>query len=189
MNKEETITYDPDAFANLSDSDLGRQIWAFLMQPESITRLETASELGKPAVEGIEESLLATFGEAILVGRVKQMIGHMTKQILAHRGWVLDQENVKVHSVPFIKATRYKRPHWITLHAYRNARDPRDVAITSIRSNPRLPSGTTWTYYATFASPLKAAVAFGIKDLAGTKAEIRDQGYHRVHVERMLRRA
>jgi hypothetical protein len=124
------FAYSPEKFASLYASDLGQRIWAFLTRPESVARLETASELSKPAVEGIEEQLLAEFREDVLADRVKQMVGHMVRQILEQRDWVLDQSDVKVQSVPFSKAARYRRPDWITFHAFRNTSDPRDVVIT-----------------------------------------------------------
>jgi hypothetical protein len=183
------LTYNPETFVNLYASQLGQNIWAFLNRPEILARLETATELGKPAVEGIEEQLLEVFDEDVLADRVKQMIGHMVRQILEHRGWILDQSEVKVQSMPFIKAARYKRPNWFTLHAYRNSSDPRNVVITSTRQGHCLPNGIRWTYYVTFGSPLKAAAAFGLRDLQRVREEIQQHGYHRIRVERMLRRA
>jgi hypothetical protein len=183
------LTYNPDKFASLYASPLGQRIWAFIARNEQIARLETASELGKPAVEGIEEQLLAEFRGEILADRVKQMVGHMVRQILEQRGWVLDQADVKVQSVPFSKAARYRRPDWITFHAFRNSSDPRDVAITDRRQKPPLPAGNRWTYYATFASPLKAAVAFGVRDIQQLRQRVHAHGFHRVRVGRMLRRA
>lgn len=181
--------YNPEKFASLYASELGQQIWTFLTLPENVARLETASELSKPAVEGIEEQLLEAFREDVLADRVKQMIGHMVRQILEQRGWVLDQGDVKVQSVPFMKAARYRRPDWFTFHAFRNTSDPRDIAITDRRQNAPLPVGVRWTYYATFASPIKAAVAFGVRDLGQLRQQVHANGYQRVRVERMLRRA
>jgi hypothetical protein len=183
------FAYNPEKFASLYNSEIGQRLWAFLIRPEMTARLETASELGKPAVEGIEEQLLQEFREEVLADRVKQMIGHMVRQILERRDWVLDQGDVKVQSVPFIKASRYRRPDWFTFHAFRNTSDPRDVAITDRRQNPMLPAGARWTYYATFASPLKASVAFGVNDLGQLALDVRSEGYKRIRVERMLRRA
>ena len=60
------FAYSPEKFASLYASELGQRIWAFLTLPENVARLETASELSKPAVEGIEEQLLAEFREDIL---------------------------------------------------------------------------------------------------------------------------
>lgn len=183
------FAYSPEKFASLYASELGQRIWAFLTLPENVARLETASELSKPAVEGMVEQLLAEFREDILADRVKQMVGHMVRQILEQQGWVLDQADVKVQSVPFSKAARYRRPDWVTFHAFRSTSDPRDVAITDRRQNAPLPTDTRWTYYATFASPLKAAVAFRILDIRQLRQQVHAHGYHRVQVARMLRRA
>ena len=58
------LSYKSETFASLHKSDIGQRLWSFLIRPETIARLETASELGKPAVEGIAEpvaqELLAT---------------------------------------------------------------------------------------------------------------------------------
>lgn len=183
------FTYDPEKFSSLYASVIGQHMWAFLTQGEQVARLETASELGKPAVEGIEEPLLEEFGREVLADRLKQMVGHMVRQILEQRGWVLDQADVKIQSVPFSKATRYRRPDWVTFHAFRNADDPRDVAITDRRQSPPLPPDLQWTYFATFASPLKAAVAFDIRDIRQLRERIRSHGFHRVRIRRLLRRA
>ena len=183
------LTYRPEKFASLYDSELGQRIWSFLTRDDNVARLETASQLSKPAVEGIEEQLLAEFREEVLADRVKQMVGHMVRQILEQRDWVLDQTDVKVQSVPFSKAARYRRPDWITFHAFRNSSDPRDIVITDRRQNPPLPAGSRWTFYATFASPLKAAVAFGVNDIKQLRQEVHSHGYHRVQIPRMLRRA
>lgn len=183
------LAYNPEKFASLYETDLGQRIWVFLTRRENVARLETASQLSKPAVEGIEEQLLEAFREEVLVDRVKQMVGHMIRQILEQRDWVLDQSDVKVQSVPFSKAARYRRPDWITFYAFRNSSDPRDVAITDRRQNARLPTDTRWTYYATFASPLQASVAFNLRDLRQLRQHVHAHGFYRVRIERTLRRA
>ena len=180
-------TYNPEKFASLFGSPLGQSLWDFLTQRETVARLETASELGKPAVEGVEGQLLKKFREDVLTHRVKQMVGHMVRQIMEQDNWVLDQTDVKVRSVPFIKAARYRRPDWSTFHVFRNTSDPRDVIITDRRQNPTLPADSRWTYYATFASPLQAAVAFGVRDIKHLRQQVHLHGYHRVRMEPILR--
>ena len=113
----------------------------------------------------------------------------MVRQILEQRDWVLDQTDVKMQSVPFSKAARYRRPDWITFHAFRNISDPRDVSITDRRQNASLPPDVNWSYYATFASPLKAAVAFGVRDIRQLRQQVHAHGFQRLRIERMLRRA
>ena len=183
------VAYNPDKFGSLYETDLGQRLWGFLTEEANIARLETASQLGKPAVEGIEEHLLEAFREDVLADRVKQMVGHMVRQILEQRDWVLDQTDVKVQSVPFSKAARYRRADWITFHAFRNTSDPRDVVITDRRQNAPLPTDARWAYYATFASPLKASVAFGVRDIRQLRQHVHAHGYQRMRIERMLRRA
>ncbi|QDF37532.1 hypothetical protein FJN17_08105 [Bradyrhizobium symbiodeficiens] len=183
------LAYSPEKFASLYATDLGQRMWAFLTSPENVSRLETASQLSKPAVEGIEEQLLAEFRKHMLADRVKQMVGHMVRQILEQRDWVLDQTDVKVQSVPFSKAARYRRADWITFHAFRNTSDPRDVVLTDRRQNAPLPKDARWTYYATFASPLKAAVAFGVGDIRQLRQQVHSNGYRRVRTPRIARPA
>ena len=183
------FAYNPEKCRSLFESELGQRIWAFLTQPENVARLETASQLGKPAVEGIEEHLLEEFREEVLADRVKQMVGHMVRQIMEQRDWVLDQTDVKLQSVPFSKAARYRRPDWITFHAFRNTIDPRDVVITDRRQNAPLPTDARWSYYATFASPLKAAVAFGVHDIRQMRTHVHAHGFQRLRIQRMLRPA
>jgi hypothetical protein len=179
--------YNSEQFATLYATQVGQQLWQFLNSEAIATRLEVASELSKPAVEGIEEQLLEAFGPTIMEHRVKQMIGHMVRQILERRGWVVDQSEVKVQSVPFVKATRYKRPNRKSFHAYRNAANPRDVVITATRQHSALPPGK-WTYYVTFSSPLQAQIGFGI-DLQTLIEQVTQNGYHRVQVPRLMRAA
>jgi hypothetical protein len=181
--------YKPKKFASIYASELGQQFWTFLTLPENIARLETASDLSKHAVEGIEEQLLEAFRVDVLADRVKQMIGDMMRQILEQRGWVLDQGDVKVQSVPFMKAARYRRRHWFTFHAFRNTSDPRYVAITDRRQNAPLPVGVSWSYDATFTSHIKAAVAIGVRDISQLRQQVHTNGYQRIRVERMLRGA
>lgn len=71
-------------------------LWVFLNEDETRIRMCTASDLGRPAVEAIEEQLLERFGAKVLEDRVKQMIGHMTRQAMEQDGYVVDAQNVKI---------------------------------------------------------------------------------------------
>ena len=51
-------TYEPGVFSKLYESPIGIDLWAFLNETENVTRMETATALVRPAVEGIEEPLL-----------------------------------------------------------------------------------------------------------------------------------
>ena len=59
---------------------------------------------------GVEDQLLDTFGVAILSLRIKQLIGHMVKQIMKAHVYVVDRQGVRIVSCQvFSKGTRYRR--------------------------------------------------------------------------------
>jgi hypothetical protein len=64
-----------------------RALWAFLMRPENIVRMETAASLERAAVEALSDPLIAEFGIEIDQREVKQVIGHMVKQIMESLGY------------------------------------------------------------------------------------------------------
>ncbi len=91
-------TYDPGRFTDIADTPLGRALWAFLNDRDNILRMETASELRRPAVEPLAPRLVERFGDDVRAHRVKQMIGHMTRQVMRRRGFALDRQGVRVRT-------------------------------------------------------------------------------------------
>jgi hypothetical protein len=185
------VDYQPGRFAKLAGTDLGRDLWEFIIRSEMLHAMEVASDLGQPAVAGIEEALLQKFGEAVLADRIKQMIGHMVRQVMEQTGFVVDQHDVKLNSIPFAKATRYRRPDWYTLHVFRNSADSRELCFTQSRSGEKLPTTPglgKWRYWNTFSTTLRGAVAFGV-DPRELREEVKRQGYARRRLERALRTA
>lgn len=181
--------YTPGRFSDVYSTELGRQLWAFLNETATVTAMEVASDLAKPAVAGIEEPLLTCFGEQVLDDRVKQAVGHMVRQVMEHRGYIVDQNNVTIRSVPFTKGTRYRKPDWQSLHVYRNTADHRDVCFTDRRSAENLPElekPATWRYATSFATKLRGLIGFDINPEEAL-AKIRAQGYHRHSVKRILK--
>jgi len=183
--------YQAGRFASTADTPLGRSLWEFITDDETLLAMEVASDLGQPAVAGIEERLLEKFGEAILPDRIKQLIGHMVRQAMESRGFIVDQNDVKLNSVPFSKATRYRKPDWQTLHVFRSSSDPHELCFVDSRAGERLPAaplGGRWRYWNSFSSSLRGAVAFGINP-QNVRDEVKAQGYARSRMERMLRAA
>lgn len=88
--------YRPDKFASTFKAEGGRVIWDFLNKDISITRMETASYLLRPAIEPLAPYLLNEFGAGIAARRMKQMVGHMVRQIMENRGYRLQQSNVRI---------------------------------------------------------------------------------------------
>ena len=106
------MTYRAGHFERLYRSELGQQAWAFLNRADSLTRLETASYLQRPAVEAIAPTLLERFGPAVLEFRMKQMVGSMVRQILEAQGYYLERQHVPIprrRRLVFSSGSRYVR--------------------------------------------------------------------------------
>lgn len=102
------IEYRPNNFSDLYATELGKNLWVFLNTDEMKIRMETASDLGKPAVEGAAKSLYMEFQSDVDKLRIKQLIGHMIRQIMEGMGYQLDAQNVKItKNNLFKKGSRY----------------------------------------------------------------------------------
>ncbi|MFZ0944702.1 MAG: hypothetical protein WB930_04180 [Syntrophobacteraceae bacterium] len=186
--------YEAGVYSKDYGTQLGQDLWNFLNSEENIIRMETATLLKRPAAEGIEEPLLETFGERVLLDRVKQMIGHMIRQIMERREYEVDMQNVRIASgAPFSRATRYKRRGDFTYHVFRSTSDPRQVALTASRDAdhilPALENGAKWQYYRSFAGELRGRIAFEVPDAKTARDDIAKQGYHLYRLQRILRAA
>ena len=104
------LKYESNHFSDLASTELGISIWSLLNKKDNIIRLETATELKRPAAEAVSTELLNAFGKEVKADRVKQMIGHMIRQIMEARNYHLDNQGVKVKTGGlFTKASRYIR--------------------------------------------------------------------------------
>jgi hypothetical protein len=183
--------YNPDKFKSLYQTALGQELWAFLNEDLTVSRLVAFSEADRPAVQGIEEALLNRFGNEVCEDRVKQMIGHMVRQVLESRGWVIEQQNVNVFSVPFIKATRYRRLDRCRFFVFRRSTDARNLCLTKSKSAvlPHIEGGGEWRYWTTLSSPLRASIVFDLTNLSDVERDINRDGYFTFHHRRAMRAA
>ena len=103
------MNYNPDRFRSTFETENGDEIWAFLNEHDNILRMETATYLSRPALEPLSPELLKKFGDAITEDRTKQMVGHMTRQIMERLGYRLDQNGVRItgEGNMFSRASRY----------------------------------------------------------------------------------
>ncbi len=107
--------YRPDKFANTFKDEAGQAIWDFLNEPDNLLRMTTASYLARPAVEPLSPALLQRFGPSIKGVRLKQMIGHMVRQILEARGYQLERSTVKIARIGniFASGSRYVKSNTV----------------------------------------------------------------------------
>jgi hypothetical protein len=180
--------FDDAQFRTDYAKPIGQRLWVFLNQPEIIGRMETATDLGQPALEAVEDQLLATFGDAILADRIKQMIGRMVRQIMESNGYEHVTSDVRLNSVPFYKASRYRRRDQAMVYLFKSSANPREMLISAIR-NPELPAldNARWVYVNALTSPLKAQIGYGFDlKVAAAKAA---NGPFCHHMARVLRPA
>ena len=128
-----TFTYVPGTFKPLAASPLGLALWSFLTRPHIVHALAVAVDVGAAPVSAISLDLLLEFGSGstalrpleqlaegletrfpvqapINVDTVKQMIGHMIRQIVETLGYALHTKNSRANdrSGVFSTSARYK---------------------------------------------------------------------------------
>src|SRR5258706_16462728 len=104
----ERCTYDPQNFRDIAETDLGRELWNWLRRRETAIRMETASYLERSAVEPLGPTLVADFGPDIAEDRLKQVIGHMVRQIMEALGYELVQPGMRIARGMFTTGARYQ---------------------------------------------------------------------------------
>lgn len=90
------VKYDPQNFCDLFETELGAGVWEFLIRADNVIRMETASFLERAAVEPLAPGLVAEFGPDIAQDRIKQMIGHMVRQIMEAAGYEIDRPGLRI---------------------------------------------------------------------------------------------
>ena len=108
--------YKPNKFSDISESDFGVRLWNFLTTSDILLRMDTATYLRRPACEAIQDELINEFkefrfreGDNSKLIRYKQMCGHMVRQIMEQRGYILDSQRIPLRvGNLFRTATRYK---------------------------------------------------------------------------------
>jgi hypothetical protein len=105
------LNYDPQNFRALYETELGKELWKVLTRSDNVIRMETATYLEQAAVEPLGPELLALFSAWVNDERVKQMIGHMARQIMEHLGYEIDRPGLRImREGLFTTAARYRRP-------------------------------------------------------------------------------
>jgi hypothetical protein len=99
----------PSQFRDLYESERGKAIWEFLIRPDNVLRMQTATDLDRAAVEPLGKGLLAEFGVEVAEDRMKQFIGHATRQVMEALGYFLDRQGMRITSENmFASASRYR---------------------------------------------------------------------------------
>jgi hypothetical protein len=112
-------TYNGSTFKGLYikyENIFSKELWEWLNERDQIIRMQTASDLKRPAVQPLIKFLLVKFAGRINPVKkderfkIKQMMGHMIRQVMEENGYEHDAYNVLVNDEYdyFSKASRYK---------------------------------------------------------------------------------
>ena len=107
------LEYDSRNFSDLYETKLGRELWHFMRRSDNVVRMATASFLRRPAVEPLSPGLFEEFGPAVGEDRLKQMIGHMARQVMEAVGYRIEQPRRSIRITRenlFSSGARYRRP-------------------------------------------------------------------------------
>jgi len=105
------LEYAPQNFRSLAESDLGQELWRVLTRLDNVLRMQTATDLEQAAVEPLGPELLERFSTFVNDERVKQMVGHMARQIMERLGYEIDRPGIRImRDSLFTTAARYRRP-------------------------------------------------------------------------------
>jgi hypothetical protein len=180
--------FDAGQFAAEYQTPEGRALWAIFNRDDVAARMETASDLGQPALAPLEDILLAELGAAITRDRYKQMAGKMVRQVMEARGFRHQASDIRLNSVPFYKASRYCRRDQTGLYLFKNSSDPRLICLTATRKGEAMPAPETgrWMYVNFLTSNLKAQVGYSF-DLKAAIHEVTSRGYFLHRVPRVIR--
>lgn len=183
--------YAPGRLGLGEDEAFARRLWTYLNMSSTVERMITATDLGHPAVEGIRDQLVHTFRDEMTVERNRQRAGHMTRQVMEMHGYEIEQTEVKVNAFPFSKAARYRRRGGFVLHVFRSSANSRDLCITDKRVASGLPpiANGKWTYWTCITSDIQAAVGLNIMDTHAVTTAVKQKGFVRQRLPRMLRAA
>ena len=114
-----TYSFQSKTFKELFETPYGQELWAFLNTESSIIRLQTASDLRKPALLGVEKQLLTaglmdsstsvSLEDKALYDRTKQMLGAMVRQILENNGYEFESDNIRTPTSKIFKTASLYR--------------------------------------------------------------------------------
>ena len=127
------MDYQPGKFSDKWREPLGKALWAFLNLPENRIRMETAVELRKPPAEALAKVLVERFGEEMRDHRIRQMAGHMMRQIMEGMGYQLQTQSRKVGNRRlFTRAATYvEGPMLTTREGYTNRNGQKNLGPSS----------------------------------------------------------
>ena len=136
LEELQDLEYKPQNFRDLYETDLGKAIWDFIKRPENVVRMETATFLERAAVEPLAPGLLSEFGPDVGEDRIKQMIGHMARQIMVEIGYEFERKLRITRESLFTSAACYHKPNQKRDRSMRITREQREAWKLKTANSP-----------------------------------------------------
>lgn len=130
------LTYMPQNFRDLADTPLGDALWRFLTQRDNLIRMETATLLERAAVEPMAAGLVAEFGDDVRDDRTKQMIGHMTRQVMDALGYEVDRTALRITRPSLFTSGTSYRPKGGDNKPMKVTREQREAWVKNTKNSP-----------------------------------------------------
>lgn len=191
--------FNPRTYTDISGRPESIRLWSFLNRENSKTKMMTASDLGRPALEAVAEDLLDEFGDQFAESyphrdRFKQMAGAMTRQVMEAAGYVWVRDNVPLSGAPFSRASKYRHRDAVEFHIWRLSTNMRFVGVTLEKSNQKLTrqQNGDWVYWkrvggSMLEGKLHLSIAAGISDVSAALKALKEHGAYATSTQRMMR--
>lgn len=191
--------FNPRSFTDISERPESIRLWAFLNRENSKTKMKTASDLGRPALEAVADDLLDEFGDQFIENyphrdRFKQTAGAMTRQVMEASGYVWVRDNIPLSGAPFSRASKYRHRDAVEFHIWRLSTDMRFVGVTFEKSEQKLTHehDGDWVYWkrvegSLLEGKLHLSIAAGISDVSAALKALKEHGAYATSTHRMMR--
>jgi hypothetical protein len=130
------LTYAPQNFRDLAETPVGKELWSFLKAEQNLIRMETATILERAAVEPLSEGLIGEFGDSVRDDRTKQMIGHMTRQIMDAMGYEVDRSALRITRPSLFTSGTTYRPKGTVIRQMKITREQREAWVKNTKNSP-----------------------------------------------------
>jgi len=81
---------------NIKSPTVEGALWDFMLRSENVIRMEAVTAVERPAVEALSGPLVWEFGRDIAQPCIKQMVGHMARQIMEALEYEVDRPRVRI---------------------------------------------------------------------------------------------
>ncbi|MGB5447136.1 MAG: hypothetical protein WBM99_16730 [Psychromonas sp.] len=80
--------YYNNSYSTFKNSETYRKLFEFLNSHDNVIRMLTATELSRPALEGVQSGLIKEFEEDIKQDNFRRWVGRMIREVMILQGYL-----------------------------------------------------------------------------------------------------